>query len=289
MRLLAMIGLVALAYAASIAAIHVPHLRESLWIIGMQVLIWLQIGLMCYRTVITGIRHIRYLGMPSAQACEKMMGLWCLKAKGYGRVMRVTHPYQMASMGIRNCCMLYIAQYLLKIPIPLCVYALPIAFLFYYAVGLAQPPAVLYFGTAGRISVDTFTSLVTEVELRVLSLLAPRARYPAEAGIIDEHTLRTQDDDLWRIVAAELMGLAKLIVVDARVTNQGLEHEAGTLFERGLCDSTIFVISESKPSPLFVELRRGGIDVGSFALDCVTESDIVDRVRSRLGLDGKRR
>src|SRR5262245_33928588 len=121
------------------------------------------------------------------------------------------------------------------------------AVLLFNRVRALQPPLVLFFAASNEMSRRLQRALVraTMPHHQTLSLLKfhNRDRFDAYAK---QSSRRTRDTAEWRNVAANLLDLTKLVVVDTRHATPAVVEEAEQIARAAVAFKTIFVVDDDR-------------------------------------------
>lgn len=131
------------------------------------------------------------------------------------------------------------------------------------------PPSVVFLGTSTADGRRLFTKVRWEVPGRALSLLQSGA-----LDVVHGTSFTRTTDSSWQSTVRELMALAALIVVDARLTSPAVRQEVEWIVGSDLRRRVVFIIGDDGRDAVLRELQSLQADVRVGDLVVISERDI---------------
>ncbi len=146
-------------------------------------------------------------------------------------------------------------------PLPFCIFFVSVALV--ASLRIILPPAAIYLSSSAPVRLQLMQQLQARVIPGVTGLLDVTQNIDTTDGVktfffkatIMLFDSRTNADDDWKVVAAELMDIVPLVFLDARETSPGVLYEVERIFREKLAYKTMFVSEENGQCPALESLN----------------------------------
>jgi hypothetical protein len=188
------------------------------------------------------VAHVLILGVPSPRTIRTMWQVLRSERRGLFILKNVSVLFV---VGVALSVLPKIGQPVMRRVIGISLLATAAAMLWKALI----PPAILYLSASVGASANIQMGLKNRVwPLRVVSMIWATTddKGGTKTVVLGPDMLRTPDGPDWRATVLLLMSAARLIVVDARSTSDGITQEINLILDNGIENKTAFIVAQGE-------------------------------------------